>query len=88
MSLTPIESFDDLSIGQRFDFGTLEMTREEILDFAHRYDPQPFHVDAEAARGPDHVLRQPGIEVTVDLPVSPRQAMPAPRRLCPAVAAR
>ena len=49
----PIESFDDLSVGQGFDFGTLVMTRAEILDYARRFDPQPFHVDeAAAADGP------------------------------------
>ncbi|MBL6079439.1 MaoC family dehydratase [Belnapia sp. T18] len=53
MSLAPIASFDELSVGQRFDFGTLEMTRDEILDFGRRFDPQPFHVDeAAAAEGP------------------------------------
>ncbi|WP_201445578.1 MaoC family dehydratase [Belnapia sp. F-4-1] len=49
MSLAPIASFDELSVGQRFDFGTLEMTRDEILDFGRRFDPQPFHVDEAAA---------------------------------------
>jgi acyl dehydratase len=47
--MDPIRSFDDLTPGQRFEFGTLVMTEEEILDFAGRYDPQPFHVDAAAA---------------------------------------
>jgi acyl dehydratase len=49
VSLAPIASFDELEVGQRFDFGTLEMTREEILDFGRRFDPQPFHVDEDAA---------------------------------------
>ncbi len=49
MTLAPIASFDELSVGQRFEFGTLEMTREEILDFGRRFDPQPFHVDEDAA---------------------------------------
>ncbi len=53
MTLAPIASFDELSVGQRFEFGTLEMTRDEILDFGRRFDPQPFHVDeAAAAEGP------------------------------------
>ncbi|MDN3565739.1 MaoC/PaaZ C-terminal domain-containing protein [Paeniroseomonas aquatica] len=48
-----IESFDALTVGQEFDFGSLVMTREEILDFGHRFDPQPMHVDeAAAAAGP------------------------------------
>ena len=49
----PLRSFDDLSPGQEFSFGTIEMPLEEILDFARRYDPQPFHIDPErAAAGP------------------------------------
>ena len=46
----PLNSFDELSVGQRLDFGRIAMTREEILDFARRWDPQPFHLDDEAAR--------------------------------------
>jgi len=46
----PLRSFDELSVGQEFDFGSFRMEREEILDFARRYDPQPFHVDEAAAR--------------------------------------
>jgi acyl dehydratase len=51
--MDPIRSFDELSVGQEFAFGTMVMPLEEILDFARRYDPQPFHVDPErAAAGP------------------------------------
>lgn len=51
--MEPIRSFDDLVPGQELDFGTFAMPLEEILDFARRWDPQPFHVDAErAAHGP------------------------------------
>lgn len=32
-----------------FDLGEYTFTQEEILEFAGRFDPQPFHVDAEAA---------------------------------------
>jgi acyl dehydratase len=45
----PLDSFDELSVGQEFDFGTVTMTEAEILDFARRYDPQPFHLDRDAA---------------------------------------
>lgn len=41
--------FEDFAIGQKFDLGTYLMTTEEILEFAQRFDPQPFHVDALAA---------------------------------------
>lgn len=47
--ITPLASFDELSLGQEFDFGSIRMELAEILDFARRWDPQPFHIDAEAA---------------------------------------
>ena len=47
--ITPLTSFDKLSPGQEFDFGSIRMELDEILDFARRWDPQPFHIDAEAA---------------------------------------
>ena len=47
--MDPIESFDALVVGQTFDFGQLVMTREEILEFGERFDPQPMHVDEAAA---------------------------------------
>jgi len=43
--------FEDLEIGAETHFGSYEVTREEVLDFARKYDPQPFHLsDAEAAK--------------------------------------
>ena len=48
-SPAPLRSFDELSPGQEFDFGAFDMPEAEILDFARRYDPQPFHVDHAAA---------------------------------------
>ena len=47
--ITPLASFDELSLGQEFDFGSIRMELDEILDFARRWDPQPFHIDPEAA---------------------------------------
>lgn len=41
---------DDLVIGQRFSSASYELTAEEIRDFAGRFDPQPFHLDADFAR--------------------------------------
>ena len=49
--VTPIRSLDDLSPGMTFELGGFVLTREEVLDFARRFDPQPFHLDEEAARG-------------------------------------
>ncbi len=43
--------FEDFSEGQVFELGEERITEAEILEFAHRYDPQPFHVDPQAARG-------------------------------------
>lgn len=41
--------YEDFHEGQTFDLGTYLVTREEILDFAHEFDPQPFHVDEARA---------------------------------------
>ncbi len=41
--------FEDLEVGQTTYFGSYEVTREEVIDFARRYDPQPFHLSDEAA---------------------------------------
>ncbi|MBN8812570.1 MULTISPECIES: MaoC family dehydratase [Sphingomonas] len=40
---------DDMQVGTKRSFGRYEVTREEVLDFARRYDPQPFHLSDEAA---------------------------------------
>ncbi|MEK9720201.1 MAG: MaoC family dehydratase [Quisquiliibacterium sp.] len=41
--------FEDYQVGEVFEFGDELVTEQEIRDFASRYDPQPFHVDAAAA---------------------------------------
>ncbi len=41
--------FEDIEVGSRQSFGRYEVTREEVIDFASKYDPQPFHLDDEAA---------------------------------------
>jgi acyl dehydratase len=48
-SLTPLY-LEDLAVGQRFRAAPVELTREEIKAFATQFDPQPFHLDEEAAR--------------------------------------
>jgi acyl dehydratase len=48
--MQPLRSFDELSVGQQAEFGSFVLTEAEILDFARRYDPQPFHIDPERAR--------------------------------------
>lgn len=42
---------DDLAEGMTFRSGTYEVTEAELVDFASRYDPQLFHVDAGQAQG-------------------------------------
>lgn len=41
--------FEDLELGAETYFGSYDVTREEVLDFARKYDPQPFHLSDEAA---------------------------------------
>ena len=42
--------FDDLAVGTTTELGSHTFTREEIVDFARRFDPQPFHLDEAAAK--------------------------------------
>lgn len=42
--------FEDFEIGARRDVGSIRVSREEIIEFATRFDPQPFHIDEEAGR--------------------------------------
>jgi len=45
--------FEDFVPGDVYVTDPVEVTEEEVLEFARRYDPQPFHLDREAAeRGP------------------------------------
>ena len=41
--------FEDIQVGETFDLGHHTFTADEIKAFAHRFDPQPFHVDEDAA---------------------------------------
>ena len=42
--------FDDLKVGDTFTTGTYEVSAADIKRFAAEFDPQPFHLDDEAAR--------------------------------------
>lgn len=42
--------FDDLPVGYRFTTASHTLPLAEIVGFARRWDPQPFHVDADAAK--------------------------------------
>jgi acyl dehydratase len=41
--------FEDIEPGVVNRFGSYPVTREEVVDFASKYDPQPFHLSDEAA---------------------------------------
>ena len=41
--------FEDFAAGQEYDLGSRTLDRATIVDFATEFDPQPFHVDEEAA---------------------------------------
>lgn len=42
--------FEDFAKGDVHVLGTYEVTAEEIVEFASQWDPQPFHIDPEAAK--------------------------------------
>jgi acyl dehydratase len=50
MSSTLPRFWEDYEVGQRFDIGSTSFTADEIVAFARQFDPQSFHVDAEAAK--------------------------------------
>jgi acyl dehydratase len=50
MSPALVRYFEDIEIGSRTLTASVEVTEEGILAFARVYDPQPMHLDAEAAR--------------------------------------
>lgn len=41
--------WEDIEVGARSSFGRYEVTRDEVIEFASKYDPQPFHLSDEAA---------------------------------------
>ena len=42
--------WEDFHVGDVAELGPVTVTKEEIVEFAKRFDPQPFHLDAEAGR--------------------------------------
>ena len=49
----PIEDryFEDYAPGAVYEYGYYAVEQDEVVDFARRFDPQPFHTDPEAAAG-------------------------------------
>jgi acyl dehydratase len=44
-----VQYYEDLVVGTVQRFGSYAVTREEVVEFASKYDPQPFHLSDEAA---------------------------------------
>ena len=44
-----MQYFEDIEVGATASFGRYAVTREEVVAFAEKYDPQPFHLSDEAA---------------------------------------
>lgn len=44
-----MQFYEDIAVGTKRSFGHYEVNREEVMEFASKYDPQPFHLDDEAA---------------------------------------
>ena len=41
--------FDDFEVGQTIELGSCMVTKEEIIEFALKFDPQPFHINEKEA---------------------------------------
>ena len=60
MKLKP-KYFEDFEVGLNFESEPTLVTKDEIIDFASKYDPQSFHLDEEAANnGPFGQLTSSG----------------------------
>lgn len=42
--------YSDITAGDTFDLGSYTVSQGEIISFATEYDPQPFHIDPDAAK--------------------------------------
>jgi acyl dehydratase len=42
--------FEDFVVGEVTELGSVDVSEAEIIEFAGRFDPQPFHVDPDAAK--------------------------------------
>jgi acyl dehydratase len=45
-----LQAFEDFPVGRVIDCGTYRVSKDEILDFARQFDPQPHHLDEEAGK--------------------------------------
>ena len=44
-----MQYFEDIAVGAKASFGAYPVDRDEVIAFARKYDPQPFHLSEEAA---------------------------------------
>jgi acyl dehydratase len=78
--------FEDYPVGETASFGEYTITEAEIVDFATRYDPQPFHLDPVAARdsvfgglvASGWMTAGAAMRMMVDHYISPRSGMGSP----------
>lgn len=49
-SSPPLLYLEDLAVGDTFVSPTYALDAQQIVDFATQFDPQPFHMDAQAAQ--------------------------------------
>mgnify|MGYP005863653515 CR=1 FL=1 len=43
--------FEDIALHEKKTAGEYRVTKEEVIEYARKWDPQPFHVDEQAAKG-------------------------------------
>ena len=48
-SMTKERYFDDLKVGDRFKSESLRVTERQVIEFAHKFDPQMFHLTRKRA---------------------------------------
>src|SRR6266446_9356985 len=41
--------FDDMKVGDRFKSEALNVTEKQVIEFAHKFDPQMFHLNRKVA---------------------------------------
>lgn len=47
--MSDITYLEDIKVGTVHEFGHYDVSRDEVIDFAKKYDPQPFHLSDDAA---------------------------------------
>ena len=48
------ETYEEFTVGDRYEVGSYDLTKDEIMEFARRWDPMPYHIDEEAAAASQH----------------------------------